>query len=418
MELDVKIKFLLCLLILLVISCCIYAEEFSGDLSIKYSNQKEKGENYNVLESYLSFDTLGLYKRYLTLNFDGKFTYNDSANESSYNTDIYALYMNFSTFEKKMDIKAGRFSHINNKFMTIDGIDFRFISDYFLGIDIFGGIPKYITKDDRYINQEFRDTGDRIYGFKLFSNDLKDLNGFVGYSKELDSEKTVQEILSAGIGFKYKLTDKIKMDIKTSGDYELTLNQLYRGDIKADFSFYDLNGYLSATKFNVKDGYSADRKLIISNFSTGKEERYSYHLEYPINKYFKIYHGLTHTYLQYNSGEWGEGEIIELGIILSMIEKYGLLFDFGGYRYDSIIADANGISANIDWYLNNNLKNIFKFEYVDFQKWDYSKNIYFLSYELSYDITKKANLSAFIEKSSRVVYLPERKIGVKFQWNF
>lgn len=413
-----NIKFLIIFLLILFGKVALSSDSFSVNFDLNYSNQKEKNEVYNILETYLNVDEVAVYKRYVNLNFDGKFTYNDSKYEEKYNTDIYSLYFDISNFEKNYELKLGRYSNINNRFMVIDGVDFKYTSKQYFGVDLFGGIPKYITKDDRYINQEFRDTGDRIYGFKIFTNQIKDFNSFLGYSKELNEHVTVQELLSVGGNFRYNFNDDFKFDINALMDYEMNFDQLYRVDAKADFGIYKLEGYLSASKFDVKDGYREDRRVVITNFSSGKEERYTYHLEYPINNNFKIYHGLTHTYLQYSSGEWGEGEIIDVGMNLSLIERYGISIDFGAYRYDSALADANGINIKTDWYMTNRLKSILKFEYVNFDKWDYSKNVYSFNYDLSYKFSKNMSIVTFVEKNSKIVYLPERKIGVKFQWSY
>ena len=401
-----------------------FAFDFNGSLSVQYEQTKEDeeyNEDENTLENRLILSDTELVKRYLSFNFYGTYTYEDNENSDNEKfTDIYSAYLDFSSFENKLHIKAGRFSFINNSFMTIDGIETTYRTNNYFGVTLFGGIPKYLDKDDRYINEEFRDTGERIYGGKVFLNGVKNTDGYLSYSLEEDDSKTVQELFGAGLGrdFRDFYLKDLNMSLDGRLDYELNESEIYKADLRAGFDYKKLGLILRFTRFNVKDGYRNDRELVISNFSTGKEDRYSYTIEFKATDNIRLYQGLIHTLVEYPSGEWVRGNIAKGGADFSYFKEIGVITGFHGYYYDSELSSAEGAGGYVDWNITNNLKWTTEGEYVNLDNWNEDSNLYSLFTELEYILANKYTFTLYYENNEETRYLPENRAGAKFKYTF
>jgi len=395
--------------------------EFNGRFSTKYEYSNDDNRyDRNRWENILILDNTEIIKDYLNFNFYGKFYVEDKDGDTKDFTDIYSGYIDFRTFENRFHLKAGRFNYINNTFMTIDGAEATLRTDYYFGITLFGGIPKYLDKDDRHINDEFRETGEVIYGGKLFLNGVENTTGYLSYSREEDDSDTVQELLGAGVGrtFIDLFVKGLKLNIDTKVDYEINEDELYKADIRGSLEYKKFVLILGYTRFNVKDGFRGGRELVISNFSTGREDRYFYTIEYWINENIKIYQGLVHTLVKYPSGEWVSGNIVKAGADFSYFKEAGVFTGVNGYYYENDIANAGGGGYYLDWNITNDLKWGVEGEYVKMNHWNDDYGIFSFYTDLEYKISKHYLLGAYFEKNEKTRYLPQERVGVKFEYIF
>lgn len=395
--------------------------EFNGRFSTKYEYSNDDNRyDRNRWENILILDNTEIIKNYLNFNFYGKFYVEDKDGDTKDFTDIYSGYLDFRTFENRFHLKVGRFNYINNTFMTIDGAEATYRTDYYFGITLFGGIPKYLDKDDRHINDEFRETGEVIYGGKLFLNGVENTTGYLSYSREEDDSNTVQELLGAGVGrtFIDLFVKDLKLNIDVKMDYELNEDELYKADIKGSLEYKKFVLILGYTRFNVKDGFRGGRELVISNFSTGREDRYFYTIEYWINENIKIYQGLVHTLVKYPSGEWVSGNIVKAGADFSYFKEAGVFTGINGYYYENDIANAGGAGYYLDWNITNDLKWGVEGEYVKMNHWNDDYGIFSFYTDLEYKISKHYLLGAYFEKNEKTRYLPQERVGVKIEYIF
>lgn len=409
------------ILIILLFATVVYPFELNGRFSTKYEYSNDDNEqDKHSWENVLILDNTELIKNYLSFNFYGKFSLEDKDSDTKDFTDIYTAHFDFNTFENRFHLKAGRFSYINNSFLTVDGAEATFRTDYYFGITLFGGVPRYLDKDDRHINDEFRKTGDRIYGGKVFLNGVKKTTGYISYSREEEDSNTVQELLGAGLGRSFIdlfVTDFI-LNIDTAIDYEVNEDKLYKADIKGSFEYKKLSLILGFTRFNVKDGFRGGRELVISNFSTGREDRYFYTIEFRINNNIKVYQGLVHTMVEYPSGEWVAGNIVKGGVDFSYFKEAGIFTGFNGYYYENDIANAGGGGYYLDWNITNNLKWKIESEYVKLDHYKDDDGIFSFYTDLEYKFTKNYILGAYFEKNEKTRYLPQDRVGIRFDYIF
>jgi len=399
------------ILILLVFACYGNAYKVDGSFETAFSSESNDSENTIKSENYFNLNNLNIYGNLFKFNFSGKYTYADKEEDSESLTEIYESYMSYSTFENKFSLKAGRFTNFTNRFMTIDGLNLEYNTNDYFGFEVFGGIPKFLFREDRYIDKQFRDTGDRIYGGKVFLNGIKKLDSYIQYSKEYDQEKTLQELVGAGLRHFVQLTDNVKILYSAKGEYELEYERLYRGDGYLKLSAGNFQISFSASRFNVKDGYSGERILVISNFSTGKEDRYSYSILYNFKGFLKVYQSTMRSYVQYPLDNWMKGDVYRAGLFLDYFANKGFLFDINFYYYDGELSDAKGAASKIDWSITNKLKFIFNGEYVKKDNWNDSENLYSLYTKAEY-LFKKLTLSIYAEKNKNTIYLPDRRFGI------
>lgn len=419
-----RYSFIFLFIFILLFTMQTFAFDLNGSLSVLYEYSDEDEDDNgdeNTFENRLILNDTELVEGYLKFNFYGKYTYEDDENSDSEEfTDIYSAYLDFRTFEDKLHIRMGRFSFINNTFMTIDGIEATFRTDKYFGVTLFGGIPKYLDKDDKYINEEFRDTGERIYGGKIFLNGVKDTNAYLSYSREEDDSTTIQELLGAGLGkyFRDVYFESLNVSLDGNVDYEINENGIYKADIRAGFDYKKVGLILRFTRFNVEDGYRDDRELIISNFSTGREDRYSYTVDFNVNDNINLYQGLIYTLVEYPSGEWIEGNIVKAGADFNYFKEIGVVTGFNGYFYDSELANAGGAGGYVDWNITNNLKWTTECEYVKLDNWKEDSTLYSFFTEFEYILANNYTISLYYENNEETRYLPENRAGAKFEYTF
>ncbi|MGE4498233.1 MAG: hypothetical protein AB7E48_10175, partial [Deferribacterales bacterium] len=342
-------------------------------------------------------------------------------------TDIYSAYLEFSSFEKAIEIKLGSFSFLGNRFLTLDGAEATVRTDWSFGVTAFGGAPEYFDADDRHINESFRDTGDRLYGGKIFLNGVKNYTGYVSYSKEEDGDRTIQELAGLGLGRRFiSLSDKtVFLTLDGKIDYDMEDDEIYRGMGRVYARYKKLGLIADATRIRVEDGSERLGELIITNFSSGKEDRYSYTVEYALTDHYTVYQGTTHVVLLNNFGEWVTGDIYKFGANVNHFKSHGLTSNIEMYLYDGSDSEANGVSFVLDWSILRELRFSFEAEYVGRSEikngtagMDREDSIYSLYGELEYDVIKDLTLGVYAENNRETRYLPENRYGLKATYNF
>ncbi|QAR32574.1 hypothetical protein EP073_03880 [Geovibrio thiophilus] len=401
-----------------------YSFSIDGSFSTSYESSEEKGgDTEGTWENTLILDNVKLINPYLGFNFHG--TYSEEDGESF--TDIYSAYVEFSSFERALEIKLGRFSFMGNRFLTLDGAEATVRTDWHFGVTAFGGVPEYFDSDDRHINESFRDTGDRLYGGRLFLNGVKNYTGYVSYSKEEDGDRTIQELMGLGLGRRFvSLRDKtVFLSLDGKIDYDMEDDEVYRGMARVYARYKKLGLIADATRIRVEDGSERLGELIITNFSSGKEDRYSYTVEYAINDHYTVYQGTTHVVLLNNFGEWVTGDIYKFGASVDHFKSHGLTSDIEMYIYDGSDSEANGVSFSLDWSILRELRFSFEAEYIGRSEikngtigMDKEESIYSIYGELEYDVIKDLAVSVYAENNRETRYLPENRYGVKATYSF
>jgi hypothetical protein len=401
-----------------------YSFGIDGSFSTSYEHSEEKGgDSEGTWENTLILDNVRLLNPYLGFNFHG--TYSEEDGESF--TDIYSAYLEFSSFERALEIKLGRFSYLGNRFLTLDGAEATVRTDYYFGATVFGGVPEYFDSDDRHINESFRDTGDRLYGGRIFLNGVKNYTGYVSYSKEEDGDRTIQELLGVGLGRRFvSLTDKtVFLSLDGKIDYDMEDDDIYRGMARVYARYQKLGLIADVTRIRVEDGSDRLGELIITNFSSGKEDRYSYTVEYAINDHYTVYQGTVHTVLLNNFGEWITGDIYKFGANVNHFKSHGLTSNFEIYIYDGSDSEANGLSFALDWSITREFRFSFEAEYVGRSEiingtagMDKEDSIYSIYGEIEYDVIKDLTVGVYAENNRETRYLPENRYGVKATYSF
>jgi hypothetical protein len=403
------------------LSVSAFAYNVDGKLSTSYEVYKDKGEDSKGLwENYLSIDNAQLINPYLNFNFYGKYADDDGDTYS----DVYSAYLNFSSFQNALEMKAGRFSYIGNRFLTLDGAAATVRTDYKFGVSVFGGKPKYFDADGRHINEQFRKTGDSLYGGRVFINGVKNTTGYVSYSKESDDSETLQELVGAGLGRTFTL-GSFEMNADGKVDYDTDASDIYRGTLR----LYGKSGSLRLigdfTKYNVKDGSAYAEELIITNWADGKEERYGFTAQYDVTENISPYVGAVVTEVEISSGEIVKGYIYKLGTDFNYFKTHGLTSNVEVYTYDSDISNARGAAASLEYSITKALRFELGGEYLRLENSktkssviSAERNIYSTYASAEYDLFKGFTLGVFGEKNKETRYLPEDRLGVKAEYSF
>jgi hypothetical protein len=74
--------------------------------------------------------------------------------------ELYLGYLNYKSFQGATDITIGRFAHLTNKILSLDGVSVSRITPWHFGISGFIGAPNHFDADD--YRDAFRHTGDAI----------------------------------------------------------------------------------------------------------------------------------------------------------------------------------------------------------------------------------------------------------------
>ncbi|MCD8554994.1 hypothetical protein [Seleniivibrio sp.] len=395
-----------------------YAYNVDGFFSTALEVSKDKGESSETLwENYLNIDNAKIYDPYLGFNFYGRFA-TDSEEDSDSQSDVYSAYLDYTSFQNAVEVKAGRFSYIGNRFLTLDGALATVRTDYKFGVTAFAGKPQYFDADGRHINEEFRKTGDKMYGGRVFLNGVKDMTGYVSYSKEYDSDLTYQEFTGLGLGRVFALSGKNILSIDAKGEYDMLEHNFYRGTIRAYLKRDALRLIAEGSKYNVKDGTNYDDVLIISNFSTGQEEKMAFTVQYAFSENVSPYVSVVHSKIEQESGDIVNGQIYKAGADFDWFKTKGVTANIEGYYYDSETANAKGASAALDWSLTKQFRLTFEGETLRLENYVTDENIYSLYADAEYNIMKDLTLSIYAENSKETYYLPENRYGVKAVYSF
>jgi len=408
------LKFTL-ILILLGITAAGYCYNIDGTLSTAYEVSKDKGESSEGLwENFLSIDNAKLLDPYIGFNFYGRYSQEDG---DSY-TDIYSAYLDYSSFQKSVEVKLGRFSYVGNRFLTLDGAEATVRTDYLFGATVFAGSPEYYDSDERHINETFRDTGDRLYGGKIFLNGLPETSGYISYSKEEYKSEDLQEMLGLGLGRRFVLSDQKFVNLNGKLEYDTDESTIYKGTARIYVKADKLSVIADFNRYNVKDGSSYENELVISNFSSGRENRYGLTVEYALTDSYIPYAGLVHTELEMPSGAVAEGDISKMGLDVDYFKTHGLSANIEGYHYSSEISNANGGSVALDWNITREFRLRAETEMLRLENAKTRQNIYSMYFEAAYDVLKDLTIQGYAENNRETRYLPENRVGIKAEYSF
>lgn len=394
-----------------------YAYSLDGAFSTSYEVSKDQGhKEEGVWENYLRLDDVALYNPYVNFNFYGRFAHNDGTGDSY--TDLYSAYLDLSSFQKAVDVKIGRFDYIDNKFLTLDGAMATVRTDYKLGMTVFAGAPQFFDEDDRHINETFRHTGDKLYGGKLFLNGVKDTTGYVSYSREMDGSEELQELLGLGLGHQFTLSGDTTLSADGKMEYDTDTKQVYRGIGRVYLKKDKLSLIGDFTRYNVKDGTDYSDELIISNFATGKEEKYALTAQYAVTDNISPYASIVRTQMEIASGAIADGSIYKLGTELNYFREKGVTSAIEGYYYNSEISNAKGVSLNVNWDITKKFRTALETEAMKLENTTTDKVVTSIYLKGEYDVTKDLTVSVYGENNRETRYLPENRIGAKAAYSF
>jgi hypothetical protein len=252
-------------------------------------------------------------------------------------------------------------------------------------------------------------------------NGVKNTSAYISYSKEEDDDRTIQELVGFGLGRVFVLNEDTFITVDGKLDYDQESNDLYRGIARVFAKHKKFAFSADASRIRVEDGSERFEELVITTFSDGKQDRYSYTLEYAINNNYKVYHSLVHSVILDNDGRWETGEIIKFGLNIDHFKTHGLTSEVEFYIYESDIAEATGGSFNIDWNITRELSTSFSAEYVGYSQvagLDREKDVYSIYADLEYDILRNLSVNLYAENSKETRFLPENRYGVKFKYFF
>jgi hypothetical protein len=415
--LPVKTLRLTLTIIILYMACATaYAFNVDGMFSTAYEVYKDEGEDSESLwENYLSIDNMKLIDPYVGFNFYGRYATDTETDEN--HSDIYTAYLDYSSFQDKVQVKLGRFSYVGNRFLTLDGAEATLRTEKYVGATVFAGKPAYFDADGKHINESYRHTGDRLYGAKLFLNGVADTTGFISFSRETDDGDTLQEMLGLGLGRKF-IVGKTKLGVDGKLEYDTEESAIYKSMIRGFMSYEKLFLSADVTSYDVKDGSSYENELIISNFSTGKEDRYAFNIQYAVTEHIKPYQSTVFSRIELPSGEVETGEMYKLGVDFDWFKSMGLSSNIEGYYYNSEISNAKGGSVALDWNATKALKLSFEGEALRLENTSVEKDVYSLYFEAAYDVLKDLTVSAYAENNKETRYLPENRYGIKAAYSF
>ncbi|ADD67573.1 hypothetical protein Dacet_0793 [Denitrovibrio acetiphilus DSM 12809] len=393
------------------------AFSLDGSLSTLYEVSKDKGEDSEGLwENYLSIDNAKILDPYVGVNFYGRYAYDTEADDDY--TDIYSAYLDYSSFQDTFQAKVGRFLYVGNRFLTLNGAQVTVRTDYLFGATVFAGKPEFFDADGKHVNEKYRYTGDRFYGGRIFLNGVKNTSGFISYTRETDGGDTLQELLGVGAGHRLDISEDFFIKADGRVEYDTEENVIYKSIARVSVDYKKLRLLGDITTYDVEDGTSYEDELIISNFSTGKQERYAFTVQYALTPNITPYQSTVFSRIELPAGLVENGEIYKLGVDLNYFKEVGVNANLEGYYYNSLISNAKGGSFIIDWSLNKKTRLSFEAEVLRLENSKGEDNVYSLYVEAVYDVLKDITVTAYAENNQETRYLPENRYGLKATYSF
>lgn len=399
--------------------------EISGRYTMGYEDrQARNGDRESVMVNYLSFDADRLPMANLSLHGMGKYAREWRQGDSA--TSIYYLYGHHRTFEGRRELQFGRFPLESHRFLTLDGLHYTRRPDRPYGYSLYAGQPRYMEIHDERFERQFRDSGDYLAGGKVFLRGVPDLRANVSYSREGGGGEVYREIIGLGGGKDYFLPrrqegrEEIILALDGSVDYNPDKSVLDRLSARL-FVIYSekLRAVLQADRFDVRDDYPADRELIISLFSSGREERAKYTVTYDLKPQIAIYQSSVFTQLEMPDGAWRQGRIIKGGVSGDFKEAWGVVFDAGLYHFNSHLAEATGLALTLD-YQPDPLWNLqLGLEAVNITKpFREKKSAKTISAELGYQPGVNWRLAGYLEHSDNPEFRNDFRTGLRLDYHF
>lgn len=327
-----------------------------GFVRLRYENVKYLGEWSSYLRSYVDLNLENMGTPGLSLHFYGSMQ--NSLKNADESLDLYYGYIRYKTFQNAIDVKAGRFELINNSFMTVDGGEASFITPAYLGITLYGGVPSYKNFEDRKV--VFRNTGDLVYGGRIFLSGIENVHAYIGYSLETGrgdsgSFSVFSESLGAGGFYKYDLSSAgLKSYLTVGADVEYDPHNGVMSRLSGRFDYkYDFFGFkVFGDIFDVKDQYPQGRELIIQLLSNGSEKRLGGDVSFDISDIAYIYAGLYATNLQLKNDRSLNGMVYKGGFEINLMKEAHLTLGGEVYYYDTWLFDAAGGMLSVDWRIS------------------------------------------------------------------
>ncbi len=396
---------------------------FDGFLRFKYENAKTyDGVKYSFLRTYLNLNMLNVGVTGLSLHFYGDMQ--NSLKNADEDLDLYYGYIRYKTFQNAVDIKAGRFELINNNFMTVDGGQVTFITPAYFGVTLYGGVPYYKNFEDR--KEVFRDTGDLIYGGRVFLSGIESVSAYIGYSRETGKNSegrygVFSEILSAGGYYVYDMSsDGVESyaSVNAVAEYDPFHGALSRLSGKANYrrGMFELVAF--GDIFDIRDQYPKGRELIIRLLSTGKEMRYGGDAAFNPADWISIYGGVYGTTVEVNSGSNIYGAVYKAGFDLYFMKYAGLMFAGEFYYYDTGRYDALGGALSGEWRVTQDLSFILSGELASLKDGVDTINAYAVNAELTLHITRFLTASVFYEKGEKNRFIDDMRCGATVKYDF
>lgn len=411
----------LAVLIILAIPSILHGTEIAGKYTAIYQSREDRdGEKASVFDNYLRLDINKLFHPDISVHAYGK--YGHEFNNEFSDGDVYYLYLQYRAFEGGTDLRLGRFPLEAHRFLTVDGLNATFRAAGIIGVSAFAGQPRYLEIDPDRFHREFRDTGDFIFGSKVFLQGIEGLRAHISYSRENGGD-VYRELLGAGAGkdFKLKVFDTdMRISSDVLADYNTDKSTLHKLTGRLYFSFdKKVRIILAADRYNVKEDFPEGRELIMSLLSTGREDRLSYTIFYDITRNWAVYQASTFTHLEMPDGEWHEGTIIKGGINGNFLKEAGLDFGVGVYNFDSFVAKASGVTAEIKWHLSGKWTFEGGVEAVFFNTpFRDSKTATTVTGEVKYSPNRRMNVAVFAEQSDNPEYTSDFRTGMRVDYNF
>lgn len=399
---------------------------FGAEITGKYSaalegRETRDGIKESVLVNYLSFDVDRLPLANLSLHGLGKYAHEWRENDSA--TSIYYLYGQHRTFEGRRDLLVGRFPLESHRFLTLDGLHLTMRPDRPWGYSLYAGQPRYMEIHNDRFERQFRDTGDYLAGGKVFLRGVEGLRANASYSREGDGSTVYRELIGIGGGkdfFFPRADEEMVLALDGSLDYNPAESALDKLSARL-FLLYSakLRVVVQADRFDVREDYPAGRELIISLFSTGREDRAQYTITYDLRPEISLYQGTVFTEMEMPDGTWRQGRIIKGGISGNYRERWGVGFDAGLYHFDSHSSDATGLALNLNywpaeaWFTQLGLE-VVKID-APFRERERASSVIA---EVGYQPGNTWRLAGYLERSDNPEFKNDFRTGIKLDYLF